>query len=56
MAATGAGGSKKKVKNKFKPDAEPDAAARPPAAVTERRWNEGAGDRPGVKPCDHYST
>lgn len=39
---------KKRSKNKFKPDAEPDEPARPPAAVTERTWNEGAGSRPGM--------
>lgn len=40
--------SKKKSKNKFKPGAEPEEPARPPAAVTERTWNEGAGSRPGT--------
>lgn len=40
--------SKKRSKNKFKPDAEPDEPTRPPAAVTERTWNEGAGSRPGM--------
>jgi hypothetical protein len=51
--------SVKKSKNKFKPDAKPgdnvnsssaEGKDSAPAAVKERTWNAGVGERPGADP------
>lgn len=54
---------KKRSTNKFKPsqgqDDSPAASRQPNASITERTWNEGAGQRPGeicracVSYCSH---